>query len=839
MNQKAKEELVIGLPDPAAANAQLVGNKAAGLVELQSAGFSVPSGFCVTTTAFENCSESGRVSQELRQLILKAYEDLKKPVAVRSSSPAEDTAGASFAGQYVTVLGVYESSDLVAAIEQCWASGTSAQANAYQQDRHVDQKAPMGVLVQELVQATSAGVVFTMHPVTLRTDQIVVNSNFGIGELVVSGNVEPDSFLLNKANGSVLESSIGSKARIVGIGSNGYEERELEEKRRSQQSLTSNQLLTIASAAKRLEHHFDFPMDAEFAFVNDSLYMLQARPVTIGAEAYFTDLLDEWARERGLEIDPEALWARGSPISGLPVSPLYYSEMAAFFSDMFPEVAKIRGTAAGKRKSFRYYRGYTYTDVTFTSTADPAGIKPLGLFSRTWLTNVWLGVKHPRTYAFWCSIDAYFKYWETKWLPALNSARPNYTAASPEEIIDYIELVERQRRERSIFSALGVGYANDYLGLLTHLIQRWAPGLPEETIGTLTGGSDDSLTHAENVAVWELAELAGDQPEIRELLISQRFEELKQNNAGREFLKRIEAFRDERPHRGCSDRDLYQRRWGDDISLLLNHIGTLLQLDTSASPQKAHAKAAQRRQEAEHRLFERAGRGVFGLVKVAVLRNVVKQAQRYWMQRDNQRHSFDRYFWELRCAYRALGHHLQKQAVIHNSDDIFFLAKTEIYDFFGGRLSEQVLDHRANWRRDWWMQVKSQQPPPMLKGNIPQDPADDESSADLVGVGGSPGKVIGPTRLVVSLDQLRNVGKGEILVTHAIDPAWTPVFGFIGGVISEEGGMLSHATILGREYGLPVVIGVAGATTRLNDGDVVEINGTSGAVRVIESEQNE
>jgi len=208
--------------------------------------------------------------------------------------------------------------------------------------------------------------------------------------------------------------------------------------------------------------------------------------------------------------------------------------------------------------------------------------------------------------------------------------------------------------------------------------------------------------------------------------------------------------------------------------------------------------------------------------------------QRYVMHRDNQRHTFEPYFMELRHAYRAIGRHWAQAGKLDADDDVFFLGKHEIYAHIDGALDAARVTARARWRRQWWLEVTRQEPPTHLLGNRPHDPtAGDLASADLRGSPGAPGVATGTVRRVASLAELDRLQPGEILVTYAIDPAWTPVFTTIAGVISVEGGMLAHAAVLGREYGLPVVLGVKEATSRLTDGDVVRIDGTLGTVQVL------
>ena len=336
-----------------------------------------------------------------------------------------------------------------------------------------------------------------------------------------------------------------------------------------------------------------------------------------------------------------------------------------------------------------------------------------------------------------------------------------------------------------------------------------------------------------------LADAAGALLSVRQAILAQRYHALEESADGRAFLARLDAFRERRPHRGCPDRDTLHPRWGDSRDILLNQVHAMLSLGQKADPQAAHVRTAARRRIREEEVLRAVRRGPFGFLRAAIMRRVMRQAQRYWIQRDNQRHSFDRYFFELRQAYRALGARLAARGALAAGDHVFFAAKTELYDCLAGQLPDMRLRARAQWRHDWWHRMKALEPPPFLKGNQPYQPGEASGAAgagDLGGVGGAPGIAKGPVRLIRSMSELGSVEQGDILVTHAIDPAWTPVFGIIGGVISEEGGILSHATVLGREYGLPVVIGASGAASKLKNGDWVEVNGTGGTVRRVTEE---
>ena len=818
-----------------------VGGKAANLGELMAFGVRVPAGVCLTTLAYQERSAEDEISEAAREELLGAAASLRFPLAVRSSATSEDSAEASFAGQYQTVLGVASKDELAKAVQTCWKSAATNAVASYQKDREVSSSGfAMAIVVQEMVQATVAGVLFTAHPVSNELGQCVINANYGLGESVVQGLTEPDTFVVDKASGEVLEETIGRKQTAISAADAGVAEWTPSAEEQARASLSATQLQTLVKAGGEIERSFDIPSDIEWAFDGDDLFILQARPITTVAETYYTKLLDDWADQRNLTAEPDAVWARGTPLSGLRVTPLYYSEMSPFFSDMFARLAALRGREPGARKNFRYFRGWSYVNIAFGSDLAPANPEPPGFLRRTW-PDLRLALRHPRSYAFWRAASRYYALRDDVWLPGIARRRPNYPTAHVEEIRAFVEYLEVQRRDRSVLAATAVGYAEPFLSLLAQLVDRWAGGDGQDQTATLTTGLPGSQTHDENVELWRLTQLASRQAAVREAIVEGRFADLADVPDSGELLEELGRFQARHAHRGSVDRDLMQPRWGDDHDLILQQVRTMLRLGEQGDPVAAHERAAARREAAEVDVRERVRGGLFGRARWALFHWVMRATQRYWIYRDNQRHTFDHYFYELRCAYRALGERLAGEGALAKPDDVFFVGKHELYAQIDGSLTREHLQERADWRRDWWHEVSQSEPPALLQGDAPfvaEETGAQLASiegADLIGTPGSPGKAIGPVRVVRALSELSDVRPGDVLVAPAIDPAWTPVFSVISAVVSEEGGVLSHATVLGREYGLPVVVGVAGATA-LQTGQLTEVDGSAGTVRILGSD---
>ncbi len=302
----------------------LVGGKAKNLARLLRSGIPVPPGFCVNVQAYQDLAnrlgfeatarhlldglnpddfrQLSSVSAALQELFLTAesmprawqevaeayaglgrkVDSLTPSVAVRSSATAEDLPEHSFAGQHDSYLGVIGHQSTQGRVRQCWASLWNPQAIHYRHTRGIDHyQVSMAVVVQPMIPATCAGVLFTANPVTGNRSEALINASWGLGESVVSGLIEPDTFLVDKASGVVRECTIGTKENLVELENGpGTRETEVPEKLRDQISLTDEEVKELVSLAGAIEEIYQAPQEIEWAYAGNRLYILQSRPIT-------------------------------------------------------------------------------------------------------------------------------------------------------------------------------------------------------------------------------------------------------------------------------------------------------------------------------------------------------------------------------------------------------------------------------------------------------------------------------------------------------------------------------------------------------------------------------
>ena len=399
MNRQT-DALVVPFTDPLARDIAVAGGKGSNLAALTAASLTVPPGFCVTTHAYatfsaaiglhervghllsvlgEEAADVEMHTAELRRFIvesimpgavaraiLDAYGAMEPGafVAVRSSGTAEDLAGSSFAGLHDTYLDIRGEDEVLDAVKRCWASMWTARATSYRRTKGFDQtQAKIAVVVQKMVEADVAGVLFTANPLTAATDEIVINAAYGLGEALVSGIATPDEHVLDLDSLKVKEQRVGAKeVSIVRDRSknSGTVEQPVSEADRQRFALTDAQLEELGELGRRVMALYGgFPQDIEWAIEKNSLYLLQARPVT-GVNLSWDEHLEFW---QTLAEDDDTLWTRSwaDEVWNGAISPLTYSYRGHMFTVSAQECARLCGIEGGiGSRLYKFHKSEAY-----------------------------------------------------------------------------------------------------------------------------------------------------------------------------------------------------------------------------------------------------------------------------------------------------------------------------------------------------------------------------------------------------------------------------------------------------------------------------------------------
>ncbi len=303
-NQLSKNDIVIA------------GGKGASLGEMLQAGFRVPPGFVVLASAFErflaetdlnvevsaifkkvnykDINSVDKAANQIRDLIadskfpkdigVEIKEEFKKLgvkfVAVRSSATAEDSSVASWAGELESYLNVDEAR-LLGAVKKCWSSLFTPRAIFYRFEKNLhERKVLVAVVVQAMVQSEVAGIAFTAHPVTEDRDQMVIETGWGLGEAIVGGLITPDTYIVGKKNFKILDKNISEQTMMIIKQGSGTAKVAVNKEKQGKQKLADSQIIELAKICQKIETHYGFPQDIEWALADDKFYILQSRPIT-------------------------------------------------------------------------------------------------------------------------------------------------------------------------------------------------------------------------------------------------------------------------------------------------------------------------------------------------------------------------------------------------------------------------------------------------------------------------------------------------------------------------------------------------------------------------------
>ena len=885
----------------------IVGDKAVNLSKLIEAGLPVPPGFLVLTPAYERfvtenglqteierlalpvdpsrpasadqaanaireLFERGHLPEEIRIAIDSAYQQLgAPPVAVRSSATAEDLPGASFAGLQETFLNITGTDNLLSTLLHCWASLWTARALIYRTRQHItSQSVRMAVIVQQMVEATSAGVLFTCNPVTGVQNEMVINASWGLGEAIVSGRVNPDMIVLDRESGQVKRSEIAEKLRVTVPTRGGVVEQDVPAGLRRQAVLSDANIMRLFQLGLAIEQLFHAPQDIEWALAEEQVFVLQARPITtkqrrqtvmVRQEDLSVPGDDSWNRQAVPQVQSFDLWTRvniGENFPG-PVTPLSETLWPAFFMlGRIPTKAERAPDAPPLPSAGQRFYGRLYVNEgAVIHGANQAGI-PAKFLDTTWGSSG----RGPR------SSDEKFHFFRLlRTLPSIAKVgfqqakqKPDQKPKTPKEkslrgeqlfaqVDRWVEEFQQQdmrqlddralwdywvplwigrgKRLRSILITAQLAAISFYL--LESRLREWTDKQGQATIlvQSLTG----VYTAEVGEALWSMAQTLRSL-HLDEIVFNLQAGEalalLQERPGAGPFLTEFQAFLRRHGYRCPNDAELYNPRWGEASEQVIDLIKSYLMMEDTANPFKVELHRQKEREELTTHIA-----GQLHPLRRRIFRWLLRQAQDKIRMRDNNRSYIAKFLYPMRLLLVEIGRRWAERGWLVSPDDIFFLSLYEIDDIIhteepllaGEELLALLSARRAAF--DYWNTIIA--PMALGPGGIPL-PDPEPTGSFLQGLPASAGRVRGAARLLRSLGEVSRLSQGDILVTQATDPGWTPVFPLVSGLVLEVGGQLSHGAIIAREYGIPAVINVPGALHNIQEGESIVVDGSNGRV---------
>jgi phosphohistidine swiveling domain-containing protein len=891
---------------PESLDQALVGGKGVNLARLSQAGFRVPSGFIVTTDAYSDAVNAAALGDRMTELLAGMdYSDLTgleagaaeirrlietAPipetvatslrtayaafgdgafVAVRSSGTAEDLAETSFAGQHDTYLDIRGADAVLDAMRRCWASMWSTRATAYRHQHgipHGDVR--LAVVVQLMVSSEVSGAMFTGNPLTAASDEIVINSSYGLGEGIVSGILTPDEFVVAHRGLSVKRSEIGTKqVQIVRDpdAGHGVIEQPVAPADRDRPSLDDTQIRALADLGRRVQRFYEgIPQDIEWALADGELFLLQARDVT-GAEFSWDEEL-----EVGLNVTPAApddtVWTRAWSDSVWPgaVTPLFYSIRIQMIVGMHHASQQLWGTPdIADLRPLRYHKGRTYYN-TGIDAGNIARFWPPDLRAPELMVMVppvdhqaladapWSWTEIPKVLARIQMLDpdlgphSCWKplYAELDRADAALSLGPDEVAMlDDEELKAHLDSRIQAQKEwvediwTPFFLVMPIA-----LSSLMKMLSNWYRGDNAMIFSDLiTGLPRHTITLTENVALWKLSEVIRQSPDLRELFEANEgaafFDALGQSEEGRAFAALYADFVADFGHRGHAERDMRYLRRIENPAIDYANFRSMLTAD-SVAPDATLKTLIARREAAQADMEDSIRKQPLGGLKVHAFRTVHDWLLKFFMFRDDERHHTDRITMSKKWPTLEIARRLQERGVIEG-DEFWFLSIHELYRLLDGGPRTRLTDARIAGRRRNYERVDTGGvvSPMYLQGD--QYPELDTPAAEVVavdgvytGVGTSRGEATGTARVILTQADIGRVRKGDILITHATDPGWTPVFMALSGLVLETGGLLCHGSCISREYGIPAAQ-LPGAMSLIKDGSTITVNGDTGTITIV------
>ena len=877
-------DYVLGFHEIDQTKLALVGGKGANLGVLSGIGaVRVPEGFCVTTEAYKEITRNSEAFNALmdqlavlradnRKGISEASAKIRKVIeempvpegigaaitrrleqlgeggayAVRSSATAEDLPTASFAGQQDTYLNVIGKKDILKYVSKCWASLFTDRAVVYRLQNGFDhRKVYLSVVIQKMIFPDAAGVIFTADPVTSNRKVLSIDASFGLGEAVVSGLVNADTYKV--CNGVITGKKVSAKKRaIYALEGGGTTEQEIG--RQNIQALSDEQILELGHIGRTIESHFGCPQDIEWCLADNIFHIVQSRPITtlfpipeangtapgsagvrvyvsVGHQQMMTDPIKPLGLSFYLLTTPAPMRVAGGRLF-VDVTPLLVS----------PSGRNAVIDALGKSDPL-------IKDALITLVGREDFIKSLpddhrGQAARSSGHRAHSFAPHPALESDPAIVSDLIRRSQVP----LALLKENIRTKSGPELFDFI-LEDIQQLRKDLFDRQSLGViltAMEASAWINEKIKEWLPASGQgrkNPADAIAQSVPNNVTSQMGLALLDVADVIRPYPEVIEYL-----QHVKDDNfldaivklkGGQETRAAIHAYLDQYGMRCVGEIDLTKPRWSEKpgtlVPVILSNIRTF-------APGASHRKFEQGRLEAleaERELLDQLKQLPDGEQKAQETKRKIDLIRNFIGYREYPKYAMvSRYFVYKQALLKEAGQLVQAN-VIHDKEDIFYLTFDELREVAG----THKLDYRIIDKRKGEYKFYEKLTPPRVitsDGEIVagQYKRNNLPTGALAGLAVSSGVIEGRARVILKMEDA-DLEDGDILVTSFTDPSWTPLFVSIKGLVTEVGGLMTHGAVIAREYGLPAVVGVEHAVSLIKDGQRIRVHGTDGYVEIL------
>ncbi len=846
----------------------LAGGKAAHLGVLSRIdGVHVPAGFCVTTDAFRRIMAEGpsldgllgrlsRLSPDDREAIRTLSAQVRRTIeeipvpgelaaavtgalarlgaqaacAVRSSATAEDLPTASFAGQQDTYLNVVGAAAILRHVSRCWASLFTERAVTYRLRNGIDHRAVhMAVAVQQMVFPDASGILFTADPVTGDRRVATVDAGFGLGDALVSGLVNPDVFKVR--DGEVVAETIAAKQRAVyALPAGGTQEVAVEPHRQEQPTLTHAQVVALAALGRRIEAHFGRPQDIEWCLTGGGFHIVQSRPITT---LFPVPVADDQENHLYVSVGHQQMMTDAMKPLGWSMWQLTaMAPMHEAGGRLFVDVARRLASPASRAGLLDVMgKGDPLVRDALETVLDRGDFIP-ALPDGGPVAPPPGGVSLPAE-----ADPAIVAELIERSEASLAALRRDIGAVSGPPLFEFLleAFQEHKRVLADPLSMQAIVAGMEATWWLNDQLQEWLG--EKNAADTLTLSAPGNITSEMGLALLDVADVIRPHPEVVAFLQGVTddgfLDELPKLAGGAEARDAVESYLDRYGMRCVGEIDITRPRWREQpatlVPVILDNVRNFAPGAAAQRFEQGQRKAEQKAQE----VLERLRALPDGDRKAEETGRMIDQVRAFIGYREYPKYGIVSRYFVYKQALLAEAERLVRAGVFAAAEDAFYLTFQEFHDAARShRVDGGLIERRAEEFRSY----QALTPPRVLTSDGEAVSGayrrDDVPAGALAGLAVSAGTVEGRARVILDMAQA-DLEPGDILVTAHTDPSWTPLFVAVSGLVTEVGGLMTHGAVIAREYGLPAVVGVAGATRLIRDGQRIRVHGSDGYVEIL------